>query len=98
MLIFGPKISIKFSGLFPSNFVEESSSPVTNGIAPHESKTASDSKVIVKVNAELLDSTLLAVESADPAEDVDPVDMIKNEEICKQMGKCLEIHKNIPAL
>ena len=51
-----------------------------------EPKAENDSKVIVKVDAQLLDSTLLAVESADPAEDADPADMVKNEEICKQMG------------
>ena len=75
----------KFSGLFPSNFVEETSTPQTNG-AVAETKAVDDSKVIVKVDAQLLDSTLLAVESADPAEDADPADMVKNEEICKQMG------------
>ena len=75
-------------GLFPSNFVEETSTPQTNG-AVAEPKAESDSKVIVKVDAQLLDSTLLAVESADPAEDADPADMVKNEEICKQMGKFL---------
>ena len=76
-------------GLFPSNFVEETTAQTTNGPASgHDSQAAQESKIVVKVNAELLDSTLLAVESADPAEEVDPVDMIKNEEICQQMGTC----------
>ena len=64
--------------------------PTTNGHATGlDNQAAQESKIVVKVNAELLDSTLLAVESADPAEEVDSDEMIKNEEICKQMGSVI---------
>ena len=38
----------------------------------------------------MLDSTLYAVESVDPTIEDDEPGMIKNEQICKQMGKSLQ--------
>ena len=79
-----------YLGLFPSNFVEAFEN-TTNGAGSAEPKKKDDQteRVVVKVDEKLLDSTLYAVESVDPTIEEDEPTMIKNEQICKQMGKFL---------
>ena len=77
-------------GLFPSNFVEAIENSTNHaGSAEPQKKDDQNERVVVKVDEKLLDSTLYAVESVDPTIEDDEPGMIKNEQICKQMGKSL---------
>jgi len=79
------------TGLFPSNFVEAIAN-TTNGASASEPQKRDDQseRVVVKVDEKLLDSTLYAVESVDPTIEEDEPGMIKNEQICKQMGAIID--------
>ena len=57
---------------------------LSNGIP--DDKKEEDKRVVVKVDPVLLDSTLVAVESADPTQPSDSPEMLNNENICKKMG------------
>jgi len=79
------------TGLFPSNFVEAIENTTNNaGAAEPQKKDDQNERVVVKVDEKLLDSTLYAVESVDPTIEEDEPGMIKNEQICKQMGALID--------
>jgi len=79
------------TGLFPSNFVEAIENTTNNaGSAEPQKKDDQNERVVVKVDEKLLDSTLYAVESVDPTIEDDEPGMIKNEQICKQMGALID--------
>merc|ERR1712156_495421 len=81
------------TGLFPSNFVEaiDNTNNVNGSSGDANSKKDDQTeRVVVKVDEKLLDSTLYAVESVDPTIEEDEPSMIKNEQICKQMGALID--------
>merc|ERR1712168_878359 len=79
------------TGLFPSNFVEAIENSTNHaGSAEPQKKDDQNERVVVKVDEKLLDSTLYAVESVDPTIEDDEPGMIKNEQICKQMGALID--------
>lgn len=77
------------TGLFPSNFVESIEIGATSN-EPTEASLEKSDKVVVKVDEKMLDSTLYAVESVDPTQEVDDPGMLQNEQICKQMGALID--------
>merc|ERR1711953_90553 len=81
------------TGLFPSNFVEPVKSGSSDAALSNEipdDKKEEDKRVVVKVDPVLLDSTLVAVESADPTKPSDSPEMLNNENICKKMGGIID--------
>ena len=78
-------------GLFPANFVTKE---ITNSKSSPRSSTKKkeeNKKIVVKIDEAILDSTLTAVESADPSLLEDSPEMLENEERCSKMGTNLTL-------